>query len=90
MTLIRPGTRRARGEDVMCCRDSGVVVLVKRGDEEPALLGWCYTLMLLLARGIKGDCARVFVCECALTERGTKTSRSRPCMVTEADTNLMR
>lgn len=86
MTLIRPGTRRARGEDVMRFRDSGVVVLARRGDEEPALLGWCYTLVLLLARGIKGDC----VCVCVLTERGTKTSRSRPCMVREADTNLMR
>lgn len=78
MTLIRPGTRRARGEDVMCCRDIGVVVPVTRGDEEAALLGWCYTLVLLLARGIKGDCACMFsVCECVLTERGTKTSRSR-------------
>lgn len=75
----------------MCCRDSGVVVLVTRGDEEAALLGWCYTLVLLLARGIKGDCVRVFcVRECVLTERVTKTSRSRPCAVTEADTNLMR
>lgn len=67
MTLIRPGTRRARGKDVMCCRDSGVVVLVTRGDEEPALLGWCYTLVLLLARGIKGDC--VCVCVCAYIAR---------------------
>lgn len=50
----------------MCCRDSGVVVLVTRGDEEPALLGWCYTLVLLLARGIKGYSVCVFVC--VLTE----------------------
>ena len=75
----------------MCCRDSGVVALVTRGDEEAALLGWCYTLVLLLARGTEGERVRVLsVCECVLTERGTKTSRSRPCMVTEADTNLMR
>lgn len=60
MTLIRPGTRRAGGEDVMCCRDRGVAALVTRGDEEAALLGWCYTLVLLLARGIKGECARLF------------------------------
>lgn len=86
MTLIRPGTESARGEDVICCSNSSVLLLVTRGDEEPAHLGWCYTLVLLLARGIKGDC----VCACALTERGTETSRSRPCMVTEADTNLMR
>lgn len=63
MTLIRPGTHRARGEDVMCwppfC-DSGIVVLVTRGDEELALLGLGHTLALLLARGFKGD--RVFVC----------------------------
>lgn len=93
MTLIRPGTRRARGEDVMCCRDRGVAALVTRGDEEAALLGWCYTLVLLLARGIKGECVCLFcvcVCECVLTERVTKTSRSRPCVVTEADTDLMR
>lgn len=64
MTLIWPGTRRARGDDVMCCRDSGVVVLLTRDDEEAALLGWCYTLVLLLARGIKGDCVCVIrVCE---------------------------
>ncbi len=60
MTLIRPGTRRARGRDVMCCRDSGVVALVTRGDEEAALLGWCYPLVLLLAGGIEGDCVHDF------------------------------
>lgn len=43
----------------MCCRDSGVAVLVTRGDEVPALGGWCYTLVLLLARGIKGECVNV-------------------------------
>lgn len=74
----------------MCCRDSGVVVLVTRRDEELALLGWCYTLMLLLARGIKGDGVCMLSRVCVLTEQATKTSRSRPCMVTEADTNLMR
>lgn len=42
----------------MCCRDRGAAALVTRGDEEAALLGWCYTLVLLLARGIKGECAR--------------------------------
>lgn len=43
----------------MCCRDRGAAALVTRGDGEAALLGWCYTLVLLLARGIKGECARV-------------------------------
>lgn len=47
----------------MCCRDRGAAALVTRGDEEAALLGWCYTLVLLLARGIKGECA----CTRALT-----------------------
>lgn len=54
MTLIRPGTRTARGGDVMCCRDRVAAALVTRGDEEAALLGWCYTLVLLLARGHQG------------------------------------
>lgn len=44
---------------MMCCRDSSVVVLVTRGDEDTALLGWCCTLALLFARGMKGE--RVFV-----------------------------
>lgn len=31
-----------------------VAALVTRGDEEAALLGWCYTLVLLLAEGRQG------------------------------------